>query len=505
MDIHEIWTILGIEPTNERKTIKRAYSRLLKQTNPEDDPEGFKRLREAYEKASGLAEMGLAESIMDEQSDEDWQETDLDATSEEEEEEAGEEPEEVKAYRETWDQAAAFVGTFKEKADAEGDTAAIQMLRDHLESETSENILYREMLNKCLADYVLRHRPSHEMTHTLAEVMDWYRFEFDSSWPQVVISQLHMLLSAESAEEYEEIISNEPEEVDTERIQTLIKDLVADLNQYGPSSAVMELKTHLKQEASQSWEYREVVSKVLANFVLEHPHLDNEFVLGVADILDWHSYQFDSSWPTEMVAALRMRLHHNTSETFEFEEDSSESGGRWASWIIAFLAIKLIFFLVSNMGGSDRKNHYTDLNDFKDLRNLNVSYDIGQVFDWAEQSRNDLLYRYLEAGRPANAISAKKWTPLHYAINSNNKPGVIMLMKFGADPNLNTGSHFTPKELARKLGFIHLIDVMEGKIVLTLEGQTGQDLPAQLPPRIKIQDLPELLKNQEDSSKKAQE
>lgn len=47
--------ILGIEETKDERTIKTAYMRLLKETNPEDDPEGFKRLRTAYETASALA------------------------------------------------------------------------------------------------------------------------------------------------------------------------------------------------------------------------------------------------------------------------------------------------------------------------------------------------------------------------------------------------------------------------------------------------------------------
>ncbi len=35
------WDTLGIAPTNDRKTIKRAYSKLLKITRPEENPEGF--------------------------------------------------------------------------------------------------------------------------------------------------------------------------------------------------------------------------------------------------------------------------------------------------------------------------------------------------------------------------------------------------------------------------------------------------------------------------------
>lgn len=53
--------ILGIEETKDEAMIQNAYRGLLKQTNPEDDPEGFKRLREAYEAATVWARTVEAE------------------------------------------------------------------------------------------------------------------------------------------------------------------------------------------------------------------------------------------------------------------------------------------------------------------------------------------------------------------------------------------------------------------------------------------------------------
>lgn len=55
MNKTEIFQILGIEETKDEGLIKRAYREKLTVTNPEDNPEGFKRLRTAYEEACVLA------------------------------------------------------------------------------------------------------------------------------------------------------------------------------------------------------------------------------------------------------------------------------------------------------------------------------------------------------------------------------------------------------------------------------------------------------------------
>ncbi|MBR1931169.1 MAG: hypothetical protein IJ833_06810, partial [Lachnospiraceae bacterium] len=54
-NITETFRVLGIEPTKEQRDIKNAYRERLAVTNPEDDPEGFKRLRAAFEAANRYA------------------------------------------------------------------------------------------------------------------------------------------------------------------------------------------------------------------------------------------------------------------------------------------------------------------------------------------------------------------------------------------------------------------------------------------------------------------
>lgn len=51
MSRQSCWEILGIVPTQDQQAIRQAYRDLLPGYHPESDPEGFKRLREAYEQA----------------------------------------------------------------------------------------------------------------------------------------------------------------------------------------------------------------------------------------------------------------------------------------------------------------------------------------------------------------------------------------------------------------------------------------------------------------------
>lgn len=60
-----IWNTLGIERTADERSIKRAYAKQLKQNRPEDDPEGFQALRDAYETALRHCRFEAADAVED--------------------------------------------------------------------------------------------------------------------------------------------------------------------------------------------------------------------------------------------------------------------------------------------------------------------------------------------------------------------------------------------------------------------------------------------------------
>lgn len=56
------WGVLGLEPTDNARAIKRAYAKRLKTTKPDEDPEGFQTLYESYQLALDFARSGITMS-----------------------------------------------------------------------------------------------------------------------------------------------------------------------------------------------------------------------------------------------------------------------------------------------------------------------------------------------------------------------------------------------------------------------------------------------------------
>ena len=63
LNFAEAFKILEINPTSDKKKIKVTYSKMLKKYHPEDFPEMFMKINEAYEKALGYAENNFSENL----------------------------------------------------------------------------------------------------------------------------------------------------------------------------------------------------------------------------------------------------------------------------------------------------------------------------------------------------------------------------------------------------------------------------------------------------------
>lgn len=61
----DIWNILEIDPTPDTKIIKRAYAKKLKVTRPDENPQGFQELHEAYKRALDEADYWEEETDSD--------------------------------------------------------------------------------------------------------------------------------------------------------------------------------------------------------------------------------------------------------------------------------------------------------------------------------------------------------------------------------------------------------------------------------------------------------
>ena len=53
---HYPWNILQIDETDDKKSIKKAYASLIKKHKPDDNPETFQNIKDAYEYAQQLTE-----------------------------------------------------------------------------------------------------------------------------------------------------------------------------------------------------------------------------------------------------------------------------------------------------------------------------------------------------------------------------------------------------------------------------------------------------------------
>jgi len=69
------WKTLNIEPTDEKKAIKKAYAVLIKQYKPDENPDKFQEIQEAYKMALSMLQWSVQENDEDRESAEPHQVT----------------------------------------------------------------------------------------------------------------------------------------------------------------------------------------------------------------------------------------------------------------------------------------------------------------------------------------------------------------------------------------------------------------------------------------------
>lgn len=181
------FTVLGIEPTTEKKTIKRAYAAKSREFHPEEHPEEFQRIHDAYEEALAWAERNAEREEepqmpeeprrMEEESGEDRMENsrEKDEKSEESATQSVEPLEQPKDDSEAWD----------------GDwTRQFQNMADASERQGADDREVRKIMEQCISLYlnekernklyhwkdILEEPAYREYFRTKTFVESWYHF-----------------------------------------------------------------------------------------------------------------------------------------------------------------------------------------------------------------------------------------------------------------------------------------------------------------------------------------
>ena len=181
------FTVLGIEPTTEKKKIKRAYAAKSREFHPEEHPEEFQRIHDAYEEALVWAERNV-ESEVEQQMPEEPRQMEMGAAEQENpvhsdedseesfrEEGAGEPPVQLEEDSRTWD--SDWDRQFQNMADAS-------------ERQGADDREIRKIMEQCISLYlnekernklyhwkdILEEPAYREYFRTKTFVESWYHF-----------------------------------------------------------------------------------------------------------------------------------------------------------------------------------------------------------------------------------------------------------------------------------------------------------------------------------------
>lgn len=151
-----IWKTLGIAPTTDKKSIRRAYAAKTKEIHPEEKPEEFRRLHEAYQAALGYADYHLrierieAETAGTEETTEEAG-TDQTAETADESELIAYFGEQQEKHQQSVD---AFIEYWKKFQSPYRDPEVLDWWKEYLNSEEFQKIRYHSQVLHLLAEEI---------------------------------------------------------------------------------------------------------------------------------------------------------------------------------------------------------------------------------------------------------------------------------------------------------------------------------------------------------------
>ncbi len=462
-----IWEILGIEQTNSRRAVKRAYAARLKVCHPEDDPRGFQELRAAYEEALLYEEYDEENKLCFE---EEAQSTISSDSSDPGYQICDKEPQLASQEIEI----AALFQKFKDYLECDDSSAALKLLKKETDSEEFWFGNLPELLNRKIISYLLEldNLPD-PLIEELWVLLEWdHRLSFLDDDDYAMVNEFYQRL----------------EELTERKLKVIFSELSTDLEQLMSHQALR----------------------------LFYQRIENANIPFDSDVLQDMCFDFlteDDGHPDEVFKALATKLELDPPKECYYKDPSRMAlyTQRWSSSLINFyyykkpvrfqklrdfLSLKssgyfiflslIVLIRIVNCDSSDYNNVdqvYANFsagllqeNAIQALSESQTQVDVPTLIKFSKSSKigsvpgstplifytREKAYRFLkmllDSGENPNLATATGWTPLHYAVSLGDLEAARILIAGGADP-FQGGEANAPIALARAFQRTDFVDL----------------------------------------------